>query len=100
VLITVVDGNTGQASTGCTLAPFLLGAIHREYGFAYDMDSIAKAVDIALHSPDHRYVFKKPEALANVRFNEWESSQACKIIRSGSPAFMADITGIIQAGQP
>ena len=35
VLITVIDGKSGEGRQVCTEAPFLLGALHRELGLGY-----------------------------------------------------------------
>ena len=68
VLITVVDDSTGQARTGCNTANLLLGAIHMEYGLAYDAAAIATAQNMALTNTSHVFHFSKPEALANIAF--------------------------------
>jgi hypothetical protein len=68
VLITVVDDATGQARTGCNTANLLLGAIHMEYGLAYDAAGIANAKNVALTNPRHLFHFSKPEALSNIAF--------------------------------
>jgi hypothetical protein len=44
ILLTVVDDRTGESWIGCTLAPFLLGAIEREQPAV----SLEEAVRIAL----------------------------------------------------
>jgi hypothetical protein len=68
VLITVVDDTTGLARTGCTKGSFVLGAIHMEYGLAYDAEGVANARSMALTNASHVFHFSKPEALTNVAF--------------------------------
>jgi hypothetical protein len=68
VLITVVNDATGEARTGCNTANLLLGAIHMEYGLAYDAAAVANAQNMALTNTSHVFHFSKPEALANVAF--------------------------------
>ena len=43
VLVTVVDARTESAQSICTSAPFLVGAIHLEYGLGYDEAGQMKA---------------------------------------------------------
>ena len=102
VLVTIVDGRSGVARTDCIPANLLLGAIHREHRLPKELSSIPRAEKIALSQKDRRFVFNNPEALANVTANGAEaramSRRACEIIRSGQPAYMADISGEVVAG--
>jgi len=66
ILFTIVDDRTGMARESCATANLFLGAIHREYGLAYDKDSLSKATEIALSKPDHVFHFSKQEALDNL----------------------------------
>ena len=68
VLITVVDANSGETRTGCTTANLLLGAIHKEYEGAFDIEGSAKAELIAQSNLSHTFRLAKPDALANVPF--------------------------------
>jgi hypothetical protein len=68
VLITVVNDATGQATTGCTMAPFLLGAIHMEHGLAFDEAGNTNAVNMAIATANHVFHFSRPDALENVSF--------------------------------
>ncbi|HXG99250.1 MAG TPA: hypothetical protein VNI79_02410 [Sphingomicrobium sp.] len=102
-MITVVDGRSEAAKSNCVPATFLLGAIHRELGLDYDDNGIRKGEEFALSAKDRRFVFTKPEALSNVRFakldGDEQSREACKIIRNGEPAFLADRSGRVVAGR-
>lgn len=66
VRIVLTDGNTSIARDLCTLAPFLLGAIHIEYGIAYDVEGIARAREFALSTIDHRFTFYRTDAIHNI----------------------------------
>ncbi len=67
ILITVINVKTGTRQTICTQAPFLLGAINREYHIPYTKSGIQKTIAIALASKDHTYRFSQADALKNVR---------------------------------
>jgi len=83
VLITAVDDATGQSSTGCTTANLLLGAIHIEYGLAYDRQGAVNAVNMALTNASHIFHFSKPEALANIpfRYSPHDLEEARRLIQ-------------------
>jgi hypothetical protein len=66
VLVTLVDPRSGAERTACVEAPFLLGAIHIEYGLPYDEAGSAKAMAIALTQPARRFSFKSGKARANL----------------------------------
>ncbi len=66
VLITVKDSTTNQSTTYCTLANFLLGAIHREYDLGFDTEGGKQAQKIAIENSDHVFSFGRTEALKNV----------------------------------
>jgi hypothetical protein len=72
VLITVVDDNTGKARTGCTLGNFLLGAIHMQYGLAYDLEVARQTFSEAV-----------------------KDARACALIEHGLRVRMADLTGAL-----
>jgi hypothetical protein len=67
VLISISDSDTGQPKPVCTMASFLLGAIHHEYGLGYDAAGSSKAVEIALKNEDHVFRFHQQAALDNIR---------------------------------
>ena len=69
VLITVIDDRSGSRQTVCTMAPFLLGAIQRQYRLPYTPTGEAKIEAIALAGKDHVYHFSRPDALSNLRPN-------------------------------
>ena len=70
ILINVVNDKTGKTTVVCTEAPFLLGAIHREYKIAFDKPGSAKALAIALSgakaAPPLTFHFSNPDALKNL----------------------------------
>jgi hypothetical protein len=66
VMISVAHAYTEQPKPVCTTANFLLGAIHREFGLEYGPADVSKAVEIALASPDHTFLFRQPAAFANI----------------------------------
>ena len=97
VLVTIVDGTSGVAKTGCIEANLLLGAIHSENGLDYDIRGMERVRKLALSAEDHRFTFKNPAALSNVSYATLDSanSEACEIIRSGRGAWRGDISGQI-----
>ena len=96
ILLTVVDDRSGQSRTGCTQAPFLLGAITMEKlgGFgktnAENIVKLQQAREIALNNATHVFHFSQQAALDNLPFGYPE---ACKAIEHGQRARIADITG-------
>lgn len=101
ILITVVDGRTGATRTGCTLAPFLVEAIIRERGLGHSPESRARAKAIARQNTEHRFTFSTPEALRNIPFGpDQKSEEACRVLRQGYSARLADRTGRVIAGDP
>ena len=69
VFITVVNKATGERRSSCTTVNLLMGAIHREYGLAYDLAGEAGAERIALRTEDHVFRFLNKDALKNVEVN-------------------------------
>jgi hypothetical protein len=86
ILLTVVDDRTGQARSGCALAPFLLGAITRETGVSVD-----KSINVALTNPAHEFHFSRPDALANIPFID--APGVCAATAQGRSVVMRDRTG-------
>ncbi len=82
VFIEVIDVRKNDKQSFCIEAPFLLGALHREFNLGYDMFTIKKVIDIALSNADHAFRFSKQEALDNmpVRYTQAEFDQARKMI--------------------
>ena len=99
VYVTLVDGNTGTERSGCVAANFLVGAIHREHGIAYDPASHEKAKQLA-SDPSHRFVFKSKEALANVSFRTFQQDyrEECAVILRGHSAWRGDIGNLLREG--
>lgn len=94
VLITIKDSKTNQSETYCTMANFLLGAIHREHDLGHDVESIAKARKIAIENTDHVFTFNRPEALTNVhiRYSPADLDNARKsLVERGVPATIDNI---------
>jgi hypothetical protein len=87
ILLTVVDDRTGQARTGCTDAPFLIGAIRIETEL-----NEAEAKRLALANTSHVFHFTKQKALDNLPFRY---AIACTAIEHGSSARIQDRTGQI-----
>jgi hypothetical protein len=101
ILITVVDGRTGETRTGCTLAPFLVEAIILERGLGHSPESRARAKAVARQNSEHRFTFSTPAALRNVPFGpDQKSEEACRVLRQGFSARLADRTGQVIAGDP
>jgi hypothetical protein len=87
ILLTVVDDRTGQARTGCAMAPFLLGALQRETGATTQKE----LEGIALANHAHLFHFKKQAALDNIPFVEF--SRVCAAVRQGHSVLMRDRGG-------
>lgn len=66
VMLTIADANTGLERHSCITASALVGAIHFEYGLAFDVRGRKQALALALSNADHRFVFTKQAALRNV----------------------------------
>lgn len=67
VMVTVVDANTGLERTTCTTANLLAGALHQQYGLAYDAEGVRQATALALSNAAHRFTFSVEAALRNIR---------------------------------
>ena len=95
VLVTIVNGTSGVAKSGCIEASFLLGAIHAENGLDFDAHGMEQARQTALESQSHRFTFKKAAALSNVNYATLDTAnrEACKIIRGGRGAWRGDVGG-------
>jgi hypothetical protein len=100
VLITVKNGRDGSAKTGCTEAPFLLGAIHKENAIPHDEAGDRKTLEIALSAKGHTFTFRNPAALSSIAFDNPRYRRACEIIYSGKQAYITDITGEVREGNP
>ncbi len=72
VLITVVNDWTKETRLICTVAPFLLGAIHRELQISYEDAGIRKVLEFALSQKDRIFHFSREDALKNIQspYNE------------------------------
>ena len=66
VLITEIDGNTGESRQTCVTANLLMGAIQRENELGHDAEDRMTALHIALTTPDHIFKFTKRTALENI----------------------------------
>jgi hypothetical protein len=101
ILVTVVNDNTGEAHTECFPAPFLLGAIHREYDLNYDAGSIEKAMQMVLANSSRTFHFSKQSAIENLPpFREGEIKaryhEACALVREGKSVFLSDRGGQVR----
>lgn len=97
VLVTVANGRSGAAKTGCIEANLLLGAIYMENGLEFDVRGMERARQLALSANSQRFSFRSAAALSNVSYATLGSANpdACKIIRSGRGAWRGDIGGQI-----
>lgn len=86
VLVMIVAQEKGHASPRliCTTANFLEGAIHQEYGLAYDEAGVQKTRNILLAKTDRTFVLTKPPAIKNVPcyYTEDQLSEVREILRS------------------
>ncbi len=67
VLITVVDVRNRTTRVVCTEAPFLEGALHREFAIPYDKGGQLRVRELALRQANRVYRFSRPDALRNVQ---------------------------------
>jgi len=67
VLITVVDGRSGEETQIATSANFLRGAIGREYDIPSSVEGVALELQVALSARDRRFTFHKRAALDNIK---------------------------------
>lgn len=66
VLVTIAN-KPGNGELVCIPAPFLLGAIHREFRLDYDKAGEGSALGIAEVQVGRSFLFSRQEALANVQ---------------------------------
>lgn len=66
VMVTIVDANKGVELQTCTTANLLAGAMHFEYGLAFDAAGHKRATELTLSNTRHRFVFTQQTALDNV----------------------------------
>src|SRR5580658_8126764 len=87
ILLTVVDDRTGESTTGCTLAPFLLEAL----GFEHPTASSDEIVRMALSNESHVFRLSNEKALNNLSFKKDPRFQgACLSVKSGRCVRMGD----------
>lgn len=72
--------NTGLIKEICCEAPFLSGAIHREFEIQYDSIGTNKVDSIILENKLRIYDFKNKDALNNISFNDYPEYE--KIIQN------------------
>lgn len=65
-MVTIVDANTGRDWTTCATGNFFVGALHRQYGLAYDAGGICQAMPLAMANTAQRFTFSVEAALQNV----------------------------------
>lgn len=106
VLITVIDDRTGESQTGCTLAPFVVGATYIEKWGPMEgrpaaeitarHEEIEKSV---LENTSHIFHFSSQAALDNVPFtHDVRFEEACRAIEKGKTARIADRSGQLLIG--
>jgi hypothetical protein len=83
----------------CVYAAALVGAIMRENRLPYNEASLAKAKEIARQAPRHRFNFVNLRVLADISGDPNTMREACAIIASGSPAYQADNSAELVAGE-
>lgn len=66
VLVTVIDGNTGESRPTCLPADFLLGAIHIENGLGWDPEDQGRALQAVFRNSSRVFTFENEKALYNV----------------------------------
>jgi hypothetical protein len=98
IFATIVNDSTGETHAECVAAPFLLGAILKEYALGYDGPSVEKAIQIALANPSHVFRFTNEAALGklppftkNAELFRSRYQQACDLVRQGKSVFLSDI---------
>jgi hypothetical protein len=101
ILITVVNGITGQENNGCTTIGSLTGAINVENGWPFDAAHRADVEGQVFSSENRRFVFYRAEAIKASSFAFMKRYEdGCKLLRAGKPAYVEDRTGQIRAGRP
>lgn len=101
VLITAINGTTGEEMTGCTTIGSLTGAISIENGWPFDAAHRGAVEERVFARPDRRFVFNRAEALAALGFQAMgENEGACQILRAGISAYREDRTSQIKSGRP
>lgn len=101
VLITAINGKTGEERTGCTTIGALTGAITIENRWPFDAAHRAAVEESVFARADRRFVFNRAEALAASGFQVMsENEGACQFLRSGIPAYREDRSSQIRPGRP
>jgi hypothetical protein len=100
IFATVVNDQTGETRSDCMQAPFLLGAIHREYDLKYDAPSRDKAIQIVLANPSRVFHFSNQAAIDKLpslteQRNQQFNREACALVRQGKSVFLMDATGSV-----
>jgi hypothetical protein len=83
VVFRAQDLNTGLIKEICTEAPFLSGALHREFEVDYDEKGTEYIDSIALAKRQNIYEFKKKEALDNIDFFKYPKYERILEIAKG-----------------
>jgi hypothetical protein len=74
IVFKAVDINTLQVKVICCEAPFLSGAMHREYKKDYDENSIRFIDSLVLNNEEKLFRFKDKSALENISFQDYPDS--------------------------
>jgi hypothetical protein len=103
IFVTVVNDDSGEVHTECFPAPFLLGAIRKEYDLNYDAGSIEKAIQIAFANPSRVFHFSKQAAIDNVPSFTKDANvfrlryqEACALVKEGKSVFLSDRGGQVR----
>jgi len=74
IVFKAVDLNTGQTKEICCVAPFLSGAMHREYKKDYDENGIQYIDSLVLNNRERLFKFRNKSALENISFQDYPDS--------------------------
>jgi hypothetical protein len=74
IVFKVVDLNTRQTKEICCVAPFLSGAMHREYKKDYDDNGTNYIDSLVLNNRERLFKFREKSALENISFYDYPDS--------------------------
>ena len=78
IVFKAVDLNTGKTKEICSEAPFLSGAMHREFGKGYSENECKFVDSLILNNKSRVYKFRNEDALKNIGFDEYPDSVTIK----------------------
>jgi len=74
IVFKAVDLNTRQTKEICCVAPFLSGAMHREYKKDYDNNGTNYIDSLVLNNKERLFKFRDKSALENISFYDYPDS--------------------------